>query len=458
MIDPTRVMEVVTSPQAVAQHPFFPFLKYNEHWTLYSEKGQKGDPKDRPIRFAARLDACIFSYYRHLLSGPYEALLEQAGLARSVLAYRRIPKLSGRGGCCNIDFALEAVEAIQGYDQCCTVSLDISSFFESLDHERLKAIWCGLIGEERLPADHFAVFRAMTKYHYVEKLEAYERLGYFGVKHTVGKKVIPGYLVPKNKIPTQLCTTAEFREKIAGKGEQPKIIRANDNPHGVPQGAPLSDLLANLYLLDFDKLVSELAASVGGKYFRYSDDILLVVPVSQERALDLEQQVRTAIGRFGKALMIKEKKSAVHEFVRQGKRHVSSVVKPADTNKQFEYLGFRFDGRHMYIRDKTISGLQRKIAQACKIEASRLVRRYRNKSVEQIMALCNFERLYQSFGPVDDFASKSADFKQWTFWTYAKRSIRLLGPIGTPVQRQITGLRKRIETRLRQEVERALRG
>lgn len=62
----------VRDPERVTSHSFFPFLKYDDGWTLFAQKGIAGKRKDRPIRFAARLDSCIFSYYRHLLSEPYE--------------------------------------------------------------------------------------------------------------------------------------------------------------------------------------------------------------------------------------------------------------------------------------------------------------------------------------------------------------------------------------------------
>lgn len=159
---------VATDPVLVTTHTFYPFLKYEEGWNAYAEKGKTGKRKDRPIRFAARLDSCIFSYYRHLLSVPYEARLYAEGLDGSVIAYRRIPKVNGRGGQSNIDFALSAVEAVRLQGDCCTIALDISSFFETLDHDRLRKVWAELLGVSRLPNDHFQVFQAITRYAHVD--------------------------------------------------------------------------------------------------------------------------------------------------------------------------------------------------------------------------------------------------------------------------------------------------
>ena len=41
-------------------------------------EGREGDVKERPIRYAARSDAYILSYYRHLLSGRYETALSNS--------------------------------------------------------------------------------------------------------------------------------------------------------------------------------------------------------------------------------------------------------------------------------------------------------------------------------------------------------------------------------------------
>ncbi len=230
---------------------------------------------------------------------------------------------------------------------------------------------------------------------------------------------------------------------------------------GVPQGAPLSDLLANLYLLDFDKYVRDICAKVGGAFFRYSDDILIIAPVSASDAIALELDVRSAIGTYGKGLIIKEEKSAIHRFEVHGDRQVVAVVKATDKdgtpmpNKPFEYLGFRYDGKHVFIRDKTMSNLHRKIASVCRAFAIRLVKRYQGKTVSEIMSLTNLEKLIQAFGHVEDFRAKASDYRSWTFTTYAKRASKVMGALGEPIGRQLRGLRDAVCRRLEYELVRA---
>lgn len=452
---------VATDPARVATHTFYPFLKYDEGWTVYAERGKHGKRKDRPIRFAARLDSCIFSYYRHLLSVPYEVRLHAEGLSHSVIAYRRISKPGGSGGQSNIDFALSAVEAVQSQGDCCTIALDISSFFETLDHGRIRDIWAELIDLSRLPDDHFKVYQSITRYAYVDVMKAYTRLGFYGDKTDRNGNVRPGYLIARNEIPVQLCDGRTFQAMIARSATQPSIIEVNKLGLGVPQGAPLSDLLANAYLLEFDKYLRDICTSLGGCFFRYSDDILVIAPIPEAGAIALEKEIRSAITTYGKGLLIKEEKSAIHRFEVKGDRQTVRTIKASDKdgkpmpNKPFEYLGFRYDGRHMFIRDKTMSNLHRKIASVCRATAIRQVKRYQGKTAHDILALTDIEKLIQAFGSVEEFHMKAADYRSWTFTTYAKRASKTLGALGKPIARQIKNLRGAIRRRLEYELTRA---
>ncbi len=306
---------LATDADQVAKHPFYPFILFRQRWTRFAEKGKTGKVKERPIRYAARRDAYIFSYYRYLLSQKYEAELKRLGLDTCVLAYRPIPLVGGKGGKCNIHFCHDAVSKIRELGSCCVLALDISSFFESLDHITLKGLWCRMLGVTRLPDDHFHVFNAITKYAVVDKMEVYERLGHFGSKRTTSTgKLIKGYLTPYHKMPKHLCSGNDFRHKIAGGNGAKSIIKTNYKPYGIPQGAPISDLLANLYLIDFDNIVARWARDAGGAYFRYSDDILIVVPGNEATGKSLMTRTRDLIGRFGDKLVIKEEKSSLFVF------------------------------------------------------------------------------------------------------------------------------------------------
>lgn len=445
-----------TDKVRVARHAFFPFIQYSQRWTRFRKKGEKRPPKVRPIRYAARRDAYIFSYYRRVLSESYEAELVRLGLGASILAYRKIPTSNGQGGKCNVHFAADAFLAIRKLGDCCAIALDISGYFESLDHGQLKDLWCRMLGVNRLPPDHFQVFKAITKYAWVEKEEAYERLGHFGVKTVIGGKPIKGYLTPYTKVPKCLCKGKVFREKITSEGGQESIVQTNEKPHGIPQGAPISDLLANLYLIDFDATVAAWVGQIGGAYFRYSDDILILVPGDETVGRDLMERTCALIGNFGPELKIKKEKSSLVVFQRQGDDQRFTLLEGNQGKNGLEYLGFRYDGKRVYLRDATLSNLLRKIARAAYGDAEACAKRYPDKDAIKLKKLFDYERLVKRFGRVEGFGKMQGDHRNWTFWTYVRRAASVFDTLGKPILRQLRSHRAFIRRRADGALERAV--
>lgn len=437
------------NPERVTAHPFYPFLRYEERWNRFSKKGSTGKSKSRPIRYAARADAYIFSRYRHVLAEKYEEALIREGLSDCVIAYRRILCDDESGGKCNIHFAKDAIDAIRKLKDCCCITLDISSFFESLDHDYLKLAWGNLLKVNQLPPDHFAVFRAITRYSFVEKLAVYERLGHYGTKrHTSGGRPLQGYLTPYRKLPTQLCRGMDFRTKIAGGNGQKSLIKKNLKPYGIPQGAPISDLLANLYLLEFDKEIATRCATLGGCYMRYSDDILLILPVDLSMAKTIEAEVRRCIRKYGSKLLIKEEKSSIYEVQLVGGRQRIWLRAGSQGANGFEYLGFRYDGEKVFLRDSTLSNLYRKATRSAKAAVGRFIDERGITDPAMAAAQFNYDAFISRFGRVEKFETFSKDTKRWTFWTYAKRAKEVFGPIGSAIQRQLRAHRRHIRSRV----------
>ncbi len=176
--------------------------------------------------------------------------------------------------------------------------------------------WCDLLGVDKLPPDHYAVFKNITKYRFVDQRSVYKRLGYIGLIQR-GKHTIEGFKVPYRNMPKQLCLPEDFRAKICGGDSTlPSLVQKNVLPHGVPQGAPISDLIANFYLIDFDVKLDQYARARGGRYMRYSDDILLIVPGDEEDARAAEHFTTNEIRNHGEALKIKAAKTCVVKFTR----------------------------------------------------------------------------------------------------------------------------------------------
>ena len=138
---------------------------------------------------------------------------------------------------------------------------DFTKFFDMLDHNYLKRQWCSLLEVERLPKDHFAVFKNITQF---SMFELTDILRLNGLDDSIGGRRA------LNKQQRAL-TKEQFRSNKS-------LVKKNPNPWGIPQGSPISGLLANLYMLEIDKQIYDFVSAVGGLYMRYSDDFIIVLP------------------------------------------------------------------------------------------------------------------------------------------------------------------------------------
>jgi len=419
----SELRRIANDRNEVEKHRFFPFLRYIDSHRPF--RPYEEDPKKREIRYAARADAAIFSRYRQQLSELYEAELHRLGLSECVLAYRRIPvSPCTKAGKSNIDHAKDAFDRIGRSANCCAVTLDISKYFEHVDHDRIKEIWSRLLGVPLLPKDHFQVFKAITDYRVVDSRDAYRALGYFGTK----SHGIEGYLVTKKDVEKQLCSLKDFNEIICGKGAGRKsLIQKNPHDYGIPQGAPLSDLLANAYLIDFDVEMKAYADSLGGYYMRYSDDILFIAPVTPVEADDIMQHVADRIQAYGRHLQIKAEKCTIDHFYKDtGALRHAPIFPVGQARNGLNYLGFRFDGQRVYLRETTLANFRRKMARTVNAETYHLVSRFPGKDLTFLQSQLNTQEIIKRFGRVSGFDSDT-EKNSWTFWTYVQRATKTFG-------------------------------
>ncbi|MCY4096282.1 MAG: reverse transcriptase domain-containing protein [Gammaproteobacteria bacterium] len=435
----------------MAEHKFFPLLRYDDQWVPYrSGEPENKKKKLRPIRYGARGDTYIFKYYRRELSKLYEARLDCLGIAQCPIAYRKIQRDSGIGGKCNIDFAKDAFDQIDSFGDCVAIALDIESYFENLDHARIKRVWSDLLGVERLPPDHFAVFKNITRYRFVDRQAVLHRLGYVGSE---------GLLLQLKEVPIQLCSPADFRAKICGKDSNfTSLIRKNTLSRGVPQGTPISDLIANFYLLDFDLQMHRYAENLGGCYMRYSDDILLVLPGGRELVDDAVLFASNQIQNYGENLKIKSSKTCAVQFQLQGgKLRYQHIKQRSDEGNKngFEYLGFRYDGRRVYVRDSTMSSFYRKVSAAAKVEGWRHALERDSKDITYLSDTFNYSQFSQQFSRVKGF-NPNGEFRERTFYSYLKRATDTFGSRGDRILRQAKGFKKFMHDRVEEAIIRAV--
>lgn len=325
----SAVVSKVTNPEFVATYPFYPFITFQKikYKTLKNSDGTKFLDKTgrRDLCYAAHMDAQIYSYYSHLLSDPYEKNLEQAGISKNVIAFRKLKcALTGESKS-NIHFAKDAFAQIAAFGECDVYAFDIQKFFDSLDRKILKKMWLQILGLKELPDDHYAVFKAITSNTSVS-LEALNEM--FGI--TEGRK----------KEMRRICSPDDFRDKV----KKTHVVQKNV---GIPQGSAISATLANLYMLNFDIQMNELVTSLGGFYLRYCDDILFILPPGL--SIDVELIVKNKLSDL--SLKLNEKKTDFRKFrINEGKLECNGVI---------QYLGFIFNGRSIAIRPQSISKFRR---------------------------------------------------------------------------------------------------
>jgi hypothetical protein len=336
--------KIVTSPKNIASHSFYPLINYSVDSKKIKQDKKTGNietkHKQRPIAYSAHVDSHIYAYYSNLLTGYYEDELVKRSISDSVLAFRSLGKS-------NIEFAHEAFTKIKEFGSCGVVALDLSKFFDKLDHNILKSQWMSLIGEDTLPADHYTVFKSITKFSQVEKSNLYDLL-----------KISSNN--PKNGR-VRICEPSEFRKNVRKSG----LIKTNRNTYGIPQGSPMSALLSNIYMLDFDERMHCHVNAFGGTYFRYCDDMLFIVPI------EMRDKIAGTAREEIKALKvdINTSKTELRTFTLN-----NGVLK---SDRALQYLGFLFDGQNVYLRSASLARYSERMRQG--IRLAKATMRKRNK-------------------------------------------------------------------------------
>lgn len=112
-----------------------------------------------------------------------------------------------------------------------------------------------------------------------------------------------------------------------------------------------------MYMLEVDKLINDMILGLGGKYMRYSDDFIIILPdVAELNAAEAFGKIHTLLKTAPRLTLEQSKTQYFHyadgELENCGKQFHAE----ADGSSRFiNFLGFTFDGRQVSIRAKTIS-------------------------------------------------------------------------------------------------------
>lgn len=186
---------------------------------------------------------------------------------------------------------------------------------------------------------------------------------------------------------------------------------------GVPQGGPLSPLLANILLDDLDKELEKR----GHRFVRYADDFIILV--KSQRA---GERVRDSIKRFLERrlkLKVNEKKSKV------------------DKTDHTDFLGFRFKGGKIRWSDKAFLEFKRRVKHLTG-RSWFVSMEYRfMKLTQYIRGWMNYFGISEYYRPIpeiDHWLRRRVRMCYWKQWRRARTKIRSLLKLGTKLRTAIS--------------------
>ena len=415
---------LATTPEKVTAHRFHPFISYPVETQKVAKTPEgrvyRKEPKIRTIAYAAHRDSYIFAHYADILSERYESVVRERGLHDCITAFR---SLDGRR---NIHFANEVFEFIKQTDSCAALAMDVTDFFGNLDHSKLKTAWSSIIQQEKLPDDHYAVFKAVSKYCHVDREALYEALH---VPLNNPRKP-GGHRLPTDNL-NRLCPPSRFRERVREAG----LLQINTSDKGIPQGSPISAILSNIYMLETDTILNQFATEHGGLYRRYCDDILMVMPTIELRDL-AKQMIEAQLP----DLRLEFNPGKTDEIYFGPERPI--------TGKPLQYLGFTFDGRYKRIRPASVARFYRKMPRG--VLRAKLLRQRADKlaGLTEPSPLKK-KKLYRLYSYLGKKLGTNKEEKR-NFLTYAFDAARIMNDTG--IKKQV----KRHWKRLQQEIAKPL--
>ena len=180
---------------------------------------------------------------------------------------------------------------------------------------------------------------------------------------------------------------------------------------GVPQGGPLSPLLANIMLDDFDK---ELEAR-GHRFVRYADDFMIFVK-SQRAA----ERVMRSITRF------------LQDRLKLVINHEKSRIMKAD---DCEYLGFIFKNKRITWSDRSLADFKFNVRRLTRRSWGISMRRQLEILSKYVRGWMNYYALSQYYRPIpllDEWLRRRVRMCYFKQWPKPRTRIKHLLRLGVP--------------------------
>jgi RNA-directed DNA polymerase len=332
-----------SSSSAIKQWKFLPFIRKDQRNRRYRHKiipspvehrDQKKFThiKSRPIMYASHHDACLFALLNSILAKPYEQEIANRALSENVIAYRSIK------GANNITFAKKAFDFMESHGNFACLLIDIKGFFDNVLHKDLNIAIEKVLGQ-KIDSTLKFILSNITNYRYVIEDEVIKEL----------RRAKRPYYVPLGKKSRRLCSIDDFNGLINNR----QFIRRNSKGIGFPQGSPVSGLLANIFLLDFDSWMADKLSSYKlGFYQRYSDDMIIICPPDKVKELYVEIKYQLSV----LGLSLSTSKSELFlglDGAIENRLSYLEATKPGK-RQNVQYLGLEWNGQQIVLRPSTI--------------------------------------------------------------------------------------------------------
>lgn len=380
----------IENPQKIATHSFYPFIHFTKKWIKYSYDDGR-NKKPRELYYAAHMDSYIYQLYGCKLNDLYNKKVKDIGINNCATAYRNNMHKS------NIEFAYEVFKHIRKTSNALVIVGDFTHFFDRIDHQYLKERLCELLGTERLPEDYYAIYRNITKYSKMELDDLLKLNGDITYKELNKKETV---------LPID-----EFRKN------KKQYLHSNRESYGIPQGASISAVLSNVFMIEFDRQINNYVTTKKGMYRRYSDDFIIILPwIDNTELKNVWSFLETCVGQVDN-LKLQPKKTKVFHYTGDKILSCNTLVFPEMENSKdvLEYLGFAFDGRHVYLRDKTVSKYYYRMNR--KVDNILAGEYYTGKKVSRY-------KLYKKYSHLGSVSKK---IKDGNFLTYVNRCENVFG-------------------------------
>jgi hypothetical protein len=439
----------IENKEFVTKHAFYPLI----HSFIKERKYKKSDPikhstkgrahkhidiktglveqskKLRPLHYASHFDAIIYGYYAKLLNEKYEEKLKlSSNLFNCVTAYRKL-KIDHHSdkGKSTIHFAKEVFDEIKKRTlenkKVSVLTFDIKGFFSSLDHQILKEKWAFIIDEAKLPNDHYNIFKSCTNFSYVLKDDLRKRQNKSSRKLEFDESKLAKIRREKG-FKCFFESNEDFRNHI--KEGKLRVFKnpfrktdSNGKKHtiGIPQGLPISAVLANIYLFDFDKsIIDNVVDKDGGYYRRYSDDIVIICEIDEVE--NTKNYIENLILKSKVKISTAKTETFLFTHLKYNNKQESRLMSvkinndgSQSINSPLIYLGFEFRGYNTLIKSTNLAKYYRRLIGVVKRRAKRAIKGInKNPLHKKAIYINQIKKLYNK--PLREIDSENSDLKQ----------------------------------------------